>query len=274
MWRDRFRAKGLATPELDARLIAEHALGLDRLELVNRERQPIGDVAGQRLDQLGARRLAGEPVARILGEKEFWGLTFQLNSATLVPRPETEALIELGIAELSDREAPRLLDLGTGSGCIPIALLTELPAAEAVAVDLDAHAIAAAGINAKRHKVAERLSLRQGSWFAPIVPGETFDLVVSNPPYIESAEIGTLAREVRDHDPLLALDGGADGLDAYRDIVRDAPAVLREGGMLALEIGSAQARPVMQLLERRGFSEIALSRDLAGHDRVISGRWR
>lgn len=274
MWRDRFRARGLGTPELDARLIAEHALGLDRLELVNRERQPIGDLAKQRLDQLGARRLAGEPVARILGEKEFWGLTFQLNSATLVPRPETEALIELGIAELSDREAPRLLDLGTGSGCIPIALLTELPAAEAVAVDLDPHAIAAAAINARHHKVAERLSLREGSWFAPLTRGELFDLVLSNPPYIESAEIGMLTREVRDHDPLLALDGGPDGLDAYREIVRDAPTVLLPGGMLAFEIGWKQARPVMQLLERRGFSEIAISRDLAGHDRLISGRWR
>jgi len=231
-------------------------------------------MAQQRLDQLGARRLAGEPVARILGEKEFWGLAFQLNSATLVPRPETEALVELGIAELSSHEAPRFLDLGTGSGCIPIALLTELPQASAVAVDLDPQAIAAAGINARRHKVAERLSLRQGSWFSPIERGEVFDLVLSNPPYIESADILELDREVRDHDPILALDGGTDGLDAYRVIVREAPSVLVSGGMLALEIGSRQGRAVLDLMERRGFSEVAVARDLAGLDRVVSGRWR
>lgn len=231
-------------------------------------------MAQQRLDQLGARRLAGEPVARILGEKEFWGLAFQLNSATLVPRPETEALVELGIAELSSHEAPRFLDLGTGSGCIPIALLTELPQANAVAVDLDPQAIAAAGINARRHKVAERLSLRQGSWFSPIERGEVFDLVLSNPPYIESADILELDREVRDHDPILALDGGTDGLDAYRVIVREVPSVLVSGGMLALEIGSRQGRAVLDLMERRGFSEVAVARDLAGLDRVVSGRWR
>ena len=231
-------------------------------------------MAQQRLDQLGARRLAGEPVARILGEKEFWGLAFQLNSATLVPRPETEALVELGIAELSSHDAPRLLDLGTGSGCIPIALLVELPAAIAIAVDLDPQAIAAAGINARRHRVADRLTLRQGSWFSPIERGEMFDLVVSNPPYIESADILELDREVRDHDPILALDGGADGLDAYRVIVREAPSVLVSGGMLAVEIGSRQGRAVLELMERRGFSEVAVARDLSGLDRVVSGRWR
>ena len=231
-------------------------------------------MAQQRLDQLGARRLAGEPVARILGEKEFWGLAFQLNSATLVPRPETEALVELGIAELSSHDAPRLLDLGTGSGCIPIALLVELPAAIALAVDLDPQAIAAAGINARRHRVADRLTLRQGSWLSPIERGEMFDLVVSNPPYIESADILELDREVRDHDPILALDGGTDGLDAYRVIVREAPSVLVSGGMLAVEIGSRQGRAVLELMERRGFSEVAVARDLSGLDRVVSGRWR
>lgn len=269
--RDIFRRGGIDTPELDARLLAELAFGVERLELVNREREIAGPEALQALQALAARRLRGEPVFRILGEKGFWGLSFMLNEATLVPRPETEMLVRRGLELLEARRSRRFLDLGTGTGCIAIALLTELPAATAVAVDLAGAAVAAAQQNAERHGVAERLDLRQGSWFEPLDPDERFDLIVSNPPYIGQGELATLAPEVREHDPALALDGGPDGLDAYRALVMAAPAFLKPGGSLLLEIGYQQGPAVRSLVQAAGFARVTLEKDLAGLDRMVVG---
>ena len=266
------RAKGVETAELDARLLAEAAFGLSRLELVTRERDAPQPEALTRFRAFAARRLAGEPVMRILGEREFYGRAFRLGAATLVPRPETEALVDIGIEILAGLPGPRLLDLGTGTGCIAISLLAELPRASAVAVDLSADAIAVAQHNAERHRVDERIEFRRGSWFDPLAPGERFDLVVSNPPYIETAEIGRLDIEVREHDPVLALDGGPDGLAAYRSIAQAAPRFLVPGGALLLEIGWQQAEPVSDLLAAQGFGDIVVRRDLAGHDRVVMAR--
>jgi release factor glutamine methyltransferase len=277
MWRDlrdALRAKGVETAELDARLLAEAAFGLTRLELVNRERMSADPTALARFEGFAARRLAGEPVTRILGEREFYGRVFRLGAATLVPRPETEALVDIGIEVLAGLVAPRLLDLGTGTGCIAISLAAELPAATAVAVDLSAEALVVAEANAFRHGVGERIEFRRGSWFESLNPGERFDLIVSNPPYIESAEIGRLDIEVREHDPILALDGGPDGLGAYRSIAQSAARFLVPGGVLLFEIGWRQAEPVSDLVAAHGFGDIAVRRDLAGHDRVVMARRR
>ncbi len=221
------------------------------------------------LEAFARRRLNGEPVVRILGEKEFWSLKFRLNAATLSPRPETELLVERGLEALEPITRPAMLDLGTGTGCIPIALLTERSDLRAVAVDLSGEALGMAEENARRHGVADRFAARQGSWFEPLAPGERFDLITSNPPYIETATIETLMREVKEHDPALALDGGTDGLDAYRAIARKAPLYLKPGGAMLLEIGSGQARAVRDIVATAGFGNIALERDLAGLDRVI-----
>jgi release factor glutamine methyltransferase len=266
------RAKGVETAELDARLLAERAFDLSRLELVTRERDVPQPDALARFESFATRRLAGEPVMRILGEREFYGRPFRLGAATLVPRPETEALVDIGIEALSNLPAPRLLDLGTGTGCIAISLLAELPRATGVAVDLSPDAIAVAEHNAERHGVADRIAFRRGSWFEPLAAAERFDLIVSNPPYIETAEIGRLDIEVREHDPLLALDGGPDGLAAYRAIARQAARFLVPGGALLLEIGWQQAEPVSDLLAAQGLGDIAVRRDLAGHDRVVMAR--
>jgi release factor glutamine methyltransferase len=267
--RDRFRTAGLDTAELDAKLLASFALGVPRSDLTLRADQAVAADALARLDTVAARRLAGEPVARIIGEQEFYGLKFQLNAATLVPRPETELLVDLAIQALAGREAPTVLDLGTGSGCVAIAILARVTGARAVAVDLSAEALIMASANARRHGAAARLALRQGSWFDPIGSQEHFDVIASNPPYIESDEIGGLMAEVRDNDPLLALDGGSDGLDAYRTIVPAAAAALAPGGALMLEIGSRQAEAVAALCRDAGFGTVRVEKDLAGLDRVV-----
>jgi len=211
-------------------------------------------------------------VHRILGWREFWSLRFNLNEATLEPRPETEALVERAIAELSQRSAPLLLDLGTGTGCIPIAILSELGDLRAYATDLSPRALEMARENAFRLGVLDRLRLAQGSWYEPIPLGRRFSVITSNPPYIRSDEIPDLAPEVRDHDPLLALDGGASGLEPYREIIARAPAFLEPDGLLIVEIGSDQGRDVVALFDQAGFEEIAVERDLSGHQRVVSGR--
>lgn len=262
----------METAELDARLLAEAAFGLSRLELVTRERDRPDAEALARFSAFAERRLAGEPVMRILGEREFYGRSFALGPATLVPRSETEALVDIGIEVLAGRKAPRLLDLGTGTGCVAISLLAEIPAVTGLATDLSEDALAVASANARRHQVAERLTFRRGSWFAPVERGERFEFIVSNPPYIESADIERLDVEVREHDPLLALDGGPDGLAAYRAIVQSAPAHLTVGGVLAVEIGWPQAEAVSDLMAAAGLGDITIRRDLAGHDRVVMAR--
>jgi len=269
--RDRFRQAGIDTPELDARLLAELAFGMGALELVNREREPADAEALMKLQDFAARRLHGEPVVRIIGEKEFWGLAFALDAATLVPRPETEMLVRRGLEVLHGRTHRQLLDLGTGTGCIPIAILSESPSTMAVAVDLNPAAVATARRNAERHGVGRRFDARVGSWFEPLRADERFDLITANPPYIEHAAIAALPPEVREHDPLLALDGGADGLDAYRAIVGGARRWLKPGGALVVEIGASQAAAVRALFVEAGLEEIALEKDLAGLDRVVSG---
>jgi release factor glutamine methyltransferase len=267
--RDRFRAAGLEQPEVDARFLAEAAFGFDHAGLLRHETDTAPEAGLGRLEAFAERRLKGEPVARIIGSRDFFGGAYALNSGTLVPRPETELVVSLGVAALAGHMEPRILDLGTGSGCIAIALLEQLPTASAVAVDLSVEALDAARANAVRHHVADRLMLSAGRWFDPLGPDERFDLIVSNPPYIEREAIDGLAVEVREFDPRLALDGGPDGLDAYRAILGSAGKHLARDGRLILEIGAGQGATVPALARDHGYTLIALEKDLAGLDRVV-----
>ncbi|WP_210204426.1 peptide chain release factor N(5)-glutamine methyltransferase [Devosia submarina] len=272
-WRDELTRSGSPTPALDAKLLTGHALGLSPLEMAIREQEPVSDTASEKAAALMHRRLLGESVARIIGEREFYGLPFRLNAATLEPRPETELLVDLAIAALP--QGGRLLDLGTGTGCIPIAILANRPDASAVAIDLSAQALEAAGENAQRNTVADRVSLLQGSWFEPLRlnsphdANPTFNLIVSNPPYITSAVVETLAPEVKNFDPRLALDGGPDGLAPYRVIAANAAHHLVPGGEILLEIGYDQGEAVPTLLMQAGFSGAVIHKDLNGLDRVV-----
>ena len=260
--------QGFATAALDAKLLAGHVLGLDALALAVREGEAASPEAVERLAQVMRRRMAGEPVARIIGEKEFYGLAFGLNAATLEPRPDSELLVDLALDVLP--EGGYLLDLGTGTGCLPIALLANRPDARGVASDLSAEALDMARANAGRHGLSGRLDFVQGDWFDALAGAPRFDLIVSNPPYIASGVIETLAPDVRDFDPRLALDGGADGLRPYRIIAQQAQRFLKPGGWVLVEIGYDQGEAVQALFAACDFVDIGLHRDMAGLDRVVS----
>jgi len=266
---EQFRAADIESPELDARVLIGHALGLDHAGLVRAAAQQISDLTASQIDRFAARRLAGEPVARILGAREFWGLRLAVTPAVLVPRPETETVVELALA-LMDQEGPRtrplrIADLGTGSGALLLALLTELPGACGVGTDIDRHALAVARDNAARLDLAARARFVAADYGHALTG--PFDLVVSNPPYIASAEIATLGAEVREHDPRRALDGGADGLEAYRAIAADAARLA--GGPAVVEIGRGQEADVERLFAAAGFRLMTGRRDLAGITRAL-----
>jgi len=268
-WRDQLSAAGVATATLDAKLLVGHGLGRTNLQMATGEGDVVSPDAAERIAELMARRLSGESVARIIGEREFYGLAFGLNAATLEPRPDTELLVDLALDALP--EAGELLDLGTGTGCIPIAILANRADATGVAVDLSALALEMARANSERHELADRLAFREGSWFAALGEdvGRRFDLIVSNPPYIVSAGVDELEPEVKDFDPRLALDGGPDGLAPYRVIAREAAAWLKPGGTVLVEIGYDQGAAVLALFTEHGFSEVSLFQDLNGLDRVV-----
>lgn len=271
-----FRTAGLATPELDARALLLHTAGLTIEALLAEPDRPLSAEAAAALAAAGERRLAGEPVARLTGTKEFWGLPLRLAAATLVPRPETETVVEAALAALGPG-AParplRLLDLGTGSGAILLALLVELPLAWGLGIDRAEAALAVARDNAARLGLGGRAAFVAGDWAAAI-RGQ-FHLVVANPPYVATADIATLAPEVAAHDPALALDGGAEGLDAYRAIARAAPALLAPGGHLVVELGAGQEAAVAALMAAAGLAAEGPARaDLAGIPRALSLRLR
>ncbi|MCC2112276.1 MAG: peptide chain release factor N(5)-glutamine methyltransferase [Hyphomicrobiales bacterium] len=269
-----FIEAGLETPDLDARVLLLAALGISVETLVADPDAPLSLDERERVADIAARRLSHVPVARILGRREFWSFDYDLNAATLVPRPETETLAA-AVIELVDgaggRDRPlTIADLGTGSGCILIALLGELPRATGIGVDIAPDAIAAASRNGERAGVADRARFVVGDFAAALSPG--IDIVVSNPPYIADGDLLRLAPEVRDHDPHLALDGGADGLDAYRAIIGELARVLAAEGIAALEIGIGQDDDVRSLLRGAGLGDLRTWRDLAGIARVVAGR--
>lgn len=268
----RFRELGLESAELDARLILCAAADCSDLNFITDPDVELSGAQLKRFDSYVLRRCAHEPVSRLLGEREFWGLTFELGSATLDPRADTEVLVEAVLEQISDPQAEvNLLDLGTGSGCILIALLHELPNARGTGVDVSAEALRLAGLNAARHKVHDRTDLWTGSWYQPLLKaGEgLFDIIVSNPPYITIEEMGQLAPEVALFDPHAALVAGVDGLDAYRVIIEGACRYLSPEGFLALELGAGQFDAVEALGTAAGLRVLGGRNDLSGHKRVI-----
>lgn len=260
--------------ELDARILLGAALGLDLTGLIAQAARPLTEAEAARLTQHAERRIAGEPVARILGTREFWGLPFRLSEATLVPRPDTETVVELALEifrEQTTSHPPRIADIGTGSGAILLALLHEIPDAFGVGTDLSLSALATARSNAIALGLADRAAFVACSYAAAL--RGPFDLIVSNPPYIPSAEIPTLSIEVREHDPHLALDGGNDGYDAYRALIPQATERLAPGGALIVEAGQGQARNIETLMAAAALVvERSPKADLAGIPRAVSAR--
>ncbi|MBM6593407.1 peptide chain release factor N(5)-glutamine methyltransferase [Microvirga pudoricolor] len=260
---------GIETAALDARLLLLHALGIGATELVMRPDEPVTPAQGSALAALTARRLTHEPMARILGEREFWGLPFRLSPETLVPRPDTETVVATALELFPEWDRPlRIVDLGTGSGCILVSLLHERPRSHGVGVDLSPGALRTARRNAVLNGVGDQARFLASNW-ADAVSG-TFDLVVSNPPYIASAVVETLDAEVRHHDPRLALDGGPDGLEPYRILFREAPRLLKAGGAMVLEIGYDQAEAISRLAGAAGLEIVALRHDLGGNPRCVA----
>ncbi|MEQ8266902.1 MAG: peptide chain release factor N(5)-glutamine methyltransferase [Parvibaculum sp.] len=263
----RLKQAGLPTPELDARLLVQAVTGASDIEMIREPGTLMSAAEEERLAAFERRRLAREPVSRILGVREFWGLAFAVTGATLDPRPDSETLIETALTLLEGRAAPRLLDLGTGTGCLLLALLHERQDASGIGIDISETALEVARKNAAALGLAARSGFRTGNWTEGL--GETFDLVISNPPYIESAGIAGLAEEVRGHDPLLALDGGGDGLDAYRALAAALPDVLTQEGFGVIELGAGQSAAVTALVEAAGCAVLRLVPDLAGVPRAL-----
>lgn len=269
-WAAKFRDRGIESPDLDARVLIGHALGLDHAALTAAASRPLAADEQDAIAALARRRLAHEPVARIVGFKEFWSLRFHVAPATLVPRPETETVVEAALAAIDQRGARsrplRVADLGTGSGTILLALISELPQAFGVGTDVSPAALAVARGN------ATRLGLQRSNFVACHMTAALrgpFDLIVSNPPYIASGDIGGLAPEVRDFDPGAALDGGPDGLDFYRMIAATAPALLAPGAVLIVELGAGQADAVAALFAAAGLAPAPPRADLSGVPRAL-----
>lgn len=267
-----FRSRSLSKPRLEAEVLLASALARNRLWLYTNFDAPLSDEERTRIREFVQRRRNGEPSAYITGEKEFWSRSFEVNPKVLVPRPETETLIDLVLREMKRYEAPRILDLGTGCGVIGITLACEIPGAEILATDISAEALETAGRNAERHSLSDRISFAAGDGFSPLEGrSDGFDAIVSNPPYIRSADIERLESEVRDFEPRLALDGGPDGLGFISRLVSEAPRHLKRGGLLAFEIGFDQAPLVIDLLQRTGaYATVRIARDLAGVERVAA----
>jgi release factor glutamine methyltransferase len=270
-WAQQFRACGIDSPELDARILVGHALGLNHVALAAAEARKLSVDEENAIAALAIRRLAREPVSRIVGWKEFWSLRLRVDETTLVPRPETETVVEAALAAIDARGARahsvRIADLGTGSGAILLALLSELPNAFVIGSDVSAGALLVARDNARR------LGLTRAHFVACNMAAALsgpFDVIVCNPPYISSGDIAALAPEVRDFDPRGALDGGTDGLDFYRAIAAAAPALLAPGGTLIVELGTGQAGHVAALFAAAGLAPSLARPDLNGVARALA----
>ena len=257
-------AAGIETPAREARILLAHALGADQVALLDRSRQ----VEAPGFAALLARRAAREPMALILGRQGFWTLDLAVSPATLIPRADSETLIEAALAAMPDRaEVRRILDLGTGTGCLLLATLSEFPAAFGVGIDIAPAAARLAAVNARSCGLANRAALLAGNWAESLV-GQ-FDLVLSNPPYIETAAIAGLMPEVAGYEPQRALDGGADGLVAYRALMAQLPRLLAPDGVAVLELGQGQAEAVAELAQAAGFSPPLQRHDLSGVARAL-----
>lgn len=271
----RLKSAGIDSAELDARLLVGSVLGLDLTGMITAAHRRLTSDESNRLEAFIARRLTGEPVARILGFKEFWGLPLKLSPATLVPRPDTETVVEFALeilrADGTTNRPLRIADLGTGSGAILLALLSELPSALGFGTDVNTDALETAGHNAAHLGLANRTTFIACDYASGL--SDRFDLIVSNPPYIRSSDIEDLSRDVREHDPRAALDGGADGLDAYRALIPQAADLLAPGAALVVEAGQGQSGEIEALMKASGLTTACPPRaDLAGIPRAVAGR--
>ena len=267
----RLNAAGVDGARREARLILAHALGVEPAQIAGYPERPVADP--HMFETLIARRARREPLSHLTGRREFWSLEFETGPATLDPRPDSEAVVEAALAAVADRSARlSLLDLGAGTGCLLLSLLSELPRASGLGVDSSPEALAVARRNAERLGLAPRARFSEGNW------GESldgpFDLIVCNPPYIRSEDIARLEPEVSAFEPRLALDGGPDGLDAYRALVPDIVRLLSPGGAAVLEFGADQAAAVRQTAASRGLIAVTVSRDIAGLERCLTLRKR
>lgn len=267
---DYLKAKGVTSARLDAEYLLAHVLGVGRLEMYLQHERPLSARELDDFRPLLKRRAKREPLQYVLGRQAFRNLDLEVGPGVLIPRPETEQLVEAVLAWASGRASLAGLDVGTGSGAIALALLGEGPFERFVGTDVSAAALTVAARNRHAHGMAERLDLRAGGAFEPVRPGERFDVVVSNPPYVAEVDRAALAPEIVDWEPVEALFGGSDGLAVIRSIVAGAGAVLRPGGLLALEVGAGQAGAVAALIEQEGgYREVSVRRDLAGKERIV-----
>ncbi len=271
--RRQLAAAGVETPEIDARILVGHALGLSRAGLIAEASRAVSDTEADAIARLVARRAGGEPVGRILGRREFWGLEFRLGPDTLEPRPDTETVVEAALDAVAGKPEPlRILDLGTGTGCLLIALLSELPTAWGLGVDISAGALGTALSNAVALGVSARAAFAVADWTQPLAGGgreSAFGLIVANPPYIATSACRSLQWDVADWDPDRALDGGADGLEAYRAIFSDIGRLLSADGVLVVEVGHDQAAAVERLAAGHGLPCRSVRRDLGGIERAL-----
>lgn len=263
-----FKGKGIESPRLDAEVLLSHILGRERIYLYVHFDEPLEPAELARYREAIKQRVQRVPVAYIIGEKEFMGLTFKVTADTLVPRPDTEILVQAAVERLRARgETPRFADIGTGSGAICLSILHFLPKAQADTVDISPAARAVAEENAAALGASDRVTFHTGDLLAPLA-GQCYDAILSNPPYIPDGDIAALAPEVRLKEPRTALAGGKDGLDFYRRLTADAPAHLKDGGFLAVEVGIHQAAPVATLAVP-AFSHTEILKDYAGIERVV-----
>lgn len=275
--------KNNPTARLDAEVLLAHVLGLERLQLHMYPAVAVETPSANLFQHLVQRRTQGEPVAYLTGHQEFMGLDFQVSPAVLIPRPDTELLVESVLAYLQEdtadeesNDSPLAADIGTGSGCIAVSLAVLCPALTIMAVDLSPEALKVAKKNKASHQVEDRVLLRQGDLLAPVREwtegGKLLDVIVSNPPYITEEEMTQLDESVAGYEPHSALAGGREGLDFYRRLTEEAPALLRTGGLLAFEIGHEQGGVVAALMKHQGLHQVQVLKDLAGYDRVVLGR--
>jgi release factor glutamine methyltransferase len=269
---DDFRIRGIESPRLEAELLLAHALGTDRMRVIVESDRLLADGELERYRELIQRRRKGEPVAYIRGQKEFYGRVFQVDARVLVPRPDTEILVETSLRRTTQFSmGARYCDLCTGSGCVAISLARERSTCRVFAIDLSPGALAVARDNAVRLGAAFQVAWIEGDLFEPLARDLKFELVTANPPYIPERELSSLPLDIVGFEPRLALSGGVDGLDVIRRIVERAVAHLRPGGVLALEMGTGQAERVRALFGQAGFADVKVHKDYGGHERVASG---
>lgn len=273
---DYLRERRIENPRLNAELLLAHSMRLSKEHLYIRLRDPLKREEREAMEDLIRRRASGEPLQYILGHQEFWSIDLKVDSRVLIPRPETERLVEEALSiliNISSKKISSVLELGTGSGAIAISLAREMKDIVLVATDLSEDALWVARENAKQASVSDKIRFVKGDLLQPFRSGELFDLILSNPPYIPDSEIDGLAGEVKDHEPLIALKGGKDGLDFYRRLLVQVPSYLKREGWLLLEVGNAQAGQVSELIEADGhFQKVECLQDLSGIERVVKAQ--